>query len=450
MSIKRRLLASATLGASLALAVVAAPATAFASSPSSGAAPTLPQVSSATAGSTWLASQFNSSGFIPVSGEPTQPDLSSTANSVLALASTGADTTANEALSYLSTQVNNYVTVDGSDGPGQLALLILDAHALGANPRSFGGTNLVSRLLATERSSGLFGVQDAKYDGAYREGLALSALAAVGDTSGSKVQLAISWLKGQQCPDGGWTSLITTDNPCNGDPADFEGPDTNSTSQAIQGLSAQGALAGKPAMRADKFIRSAQDSDAGWGFEPNAADAPGSSDPDSTALVIQAVLALGKSPSVPTFVKGGANPVSELNSFQLTSGAGSGAFQFPGSSDPDLLATYQAVPALSGVTFPFNLAVSTPSLPNGTVGKAYSATLAAEGGSAPYKWQLVSGAGTLPVGLRLKANGTISGKPTTAGPSTFSVEVLAAKSASSPATQAISWRTLSITIKPTS
>src|ERR1700677_4554725 len=186
MSMKRRLLASA-LGASLALAVVAAPATAFASSPSSGVAPTLPRVSSATAGSTWLASQFNSSGFIPVSGEPTQPDLSSTANSVLALASTGADTTANQGLSYLSTQVNNYVTVDGSDGPGQLALLILDAHALGASPRSFGGTNLVSRLQATEQPSGFFGVQDATYDGAYRQGLALSALAAVGDTSGSKI-----------------------------------------------------------------------------------------------------------------------------------------------------------------------------------------------------------------------------------------------------------------------
>lgn len=448
MSTQRRILASATLGVSLALAIVAAPTTASAANPSSGTPPTLPQVSSATAGSAWLASQFNTSGFIPKSGQPTQADLVATANSVLALASTGADTTAHSGLSYLATQVNNYVTVNGSDGPGQLALLILGAHALGADPTSFGGTNLVARLQATEQSSGLFGTQDATFDGAYRQGLALSALAAVGDTSGAQVQLAIGWLEGQQCPDGGWTSLITPDNPCNGDPASFSGPDTNSTAQAIQGLSAQGALAGKPARNAYKFIQSAQDSDAGWGFEPNASDAPGSTDPDSTALVIQAILALGKSPSSAVFVRGASNPVSALNSFQLTSGPGSGAFQFPGSSDPNLIASYQAVPAVSGVSFPFNLAISTPSLPNGTVRTAYSVTLAAQGGTVPYKWKPIRGSGALPTGLRLSSGGTIAGKPRSAGTATFSVEVFAAKSASAPATQAISWRTYAITIQP--
>ena len=74
-----------------------------------------------------------------------------------------------------------YVRVDGSDGPGQLALLILDAHAMGVNPKAFGATDLVSCLLATERTSGtdkvLFGAQDATYDGAYRQGLSLAALA---------------------------------------------------------------------------------------------------------------------------------------------------------------------------------------------------------------------------------------------------------------------------------
>jgi hypothetical protein len=445
MSMKR-LLASAALGASLLAATAAAPSVAQAANPSSGSPPTVPQVASATTGAAWLAGQLTPSGFIPVSGEPTQADLSGTANTVLALASAGDTADASKALGYLAANVNNYVTAGGSDGPGQLALLILDAHALGSDPRDFGGTDLVSRLLATEQTSGLFGVQDATYDGAYRQGLALSALAAVGVTGTSAVDSADAWLEAQQCPDGGWTSLVTTGNPCNGDPANYEGPDTNSTAQAVQGLSAQGALTAKAARSALKFIESAQDPDAGWGYEPNAADAPGSSDPDSTGLVIQAVLALGKSPSSSPFVQGGANPVSTLLSFQLTSGAGSGAFFYPGSTDPDLLATYQAVPAVAGVTDPFDLAVTTGSLPGATVKASYSATLQATGGTTPYKWKLVGGSGTLPSGLRLDpATGVISGKPKAAGVSPFAVEVFATKSTTSPATQAIAWKSFTIT-----
>ena len=49
------------------------------------------------------------------------------------------------------------------------------------SPTSFGGTNLVARLLATQRTTGtdagLFGAQDPTFDGAYRQGLALAALA---------------------------------------------------------------------------------------------------------------------------------------------------------------------------------------------------------------------------------------------------------------------------------
>ncbi|HUB31081.1 MAG TPA: putative Ig domain-containing protein, partial [Terracidiphilus sp.] len=57
------------------------------------------------------------------------------------------------------------------------------------------------------------------------------------------------------------------------------------------------------------------------------------------------------------------------------------------------------------------LAISTSSLPNGQVGNAYTATLAATGGTAPYKWSLT--AGTLPAGLALSQSaGTITGTPT--------------------------------------
>ncbi len=453
MSIKR-LLAPVALGASLLVAVAAAPSIAHAANPSSGTPPTVPQVASATGGATWLAGQLTPAGFIPVSGVPTQANLVATANAVLALASTGDDAVATHALDYLALHVNDYVSVAGSDGPGQLALLILDAHALGVDPHAFGGSDLITRLQATEQTAGptagLFGAQDPTYDGAFRQGLSLAALAAAGVKGTTALGSAESWLEAQQCPDGGWTSLVTMDNSCTGDPASYTGPDTNSTALAVEGLSAQGVLTPKVARSATRFLVAAQDPDGGWGYEPNAADAPGSSDPDSTALVIQAILALGKSPSSALFLQGGTNPVSTLLSFQLTSGPGSGGFFFPGSTQPDVLATYQSVPAVAGVSDPFNLTVTTSSLPAATVRTPYATTVTASGGTAPYRWKLVGGTGTLPAGLRLDAaTGTISGKPKATGVSSFAIEVFAAKSITSPLTQAIAWKLLSITTAAT-
>ena len=78
-----------------------------------------------------------------------------------------------------------------------------------------------------------------------------------------------------------------------------------------------------------------------------------------------------------------------------------------------------------------SLAVATTSLPNGTVGTAYSQTLSASGGTAPYTWALSSG--SLPPGLALSSAGVISGTPAAAGgPTNFTVQ--AADSASHTAT----------------
>jgi len=66
-------------------------------------------------------------------------------------------------------------------------------------------------------------------------------------------------------------------------------------------------------------------------------------------------------------------------------------------------------------------AVSTTALSGGTVGAAYSATLQAIGGRTPYTWTLASG--TLPAGLTLSSAGAISGTPTTAATSSFTVQV---------------------------
>jgi len=68
------------------------------------------------------------------------------------------------------------------------------------------------------------------------------------------------------------------------------------------------------------------------------------------------------------------------------------------------------------------LAVTTAALLDGVVGSAYSATLNATGGTTPYTWAVT--AGSLPPGLTLApSTGAVSGAPTTAGGSSFTVQV---------------------------
>lgn len=70
-----------------------------------------------------------------------------------------------------------------------------------------------------------------------------------------------------------------------------------------------------------------------------------------------------------------------------------------------------------------SLAVTTSSLPDGTTGVAYSAPLAASGGTAPYTWDLADASDPLPDGLSLLSGGTISGTADLAGDFSFTVEV---------------------------
>ena len=78
------------------------------------------------------------------------------------------------------------------------------------------------------------------------------------------------------------------------------------------------------------------------------------------------------------------------------------------------------------------LTITTSSLPAGTLGASYTATLAATGGAPPYTWS----ASGLPSGLSISSAGVISGTPTAAG--SFSVTVQATDSAQVTATKAYS------------
>ncbi|PZQ18412.1 MAG: autotransporter outer membrane beta-barrel domain-containing protein [Rhodanobacter denitrificans] len=63
--------------------------------------------------------------------------------------------------------------------------------------------------------------------------------------------------------------------------------------------------------------------------------------------------------------------------------------------------------------------IAPPALPAGTVGTAYSQALTASGGTAPYTYAI--SAGTLPGGLALAGDGTLSGTPTASGSFAFTV-----------------------------
>ncbi len=356
---------SLTLGVAPALAVsalAASPAGAAATgeAPPISTGHRLPQDAAARAAAGWLAGRFTAAGYIPESGS-TKPTLSATANTVLALSASEVDLPgARTALGYLEAHVAGYITAGGADGPGQLAQLILDTVAMGTNPRTFGGYDLVTSLLSTEETTGpdagVFGTTSqlhTYYAGTYDQGLALAALAAAGVRGTAQVQSAVAWLDSEECTGGGWTLPDQALNRCTGTPATFAGPDTNSTALAVEGLVAQDSLTPSAAQNVLKFYMTGQDADGGWSYFPNTSATPGTTEPTSTSLVIQALLALGATPDSAAFTKGTATPVSTLLSFQITSGSGAGAFFLTSPGAANLLSTYESVPALAGLAIPF-------------------------------------------------------------------------------------------------
>jgi hypothetical protein len=338
--------------AAVGLATLLAAATMTSFAPPAGAAsvqPQIPQFAVAQAAATWIAGQQAADGSIGGS-------LSTTVNAILALTAAHVDTAgAQAALTDVEANASSYITVDGADGPGQLANLILDAHAMGVDPTNFGGINLVTRLLATEQPTsgtdpGLFGTETQLNDffvGTFDQGLVFTALKAAGQTADAA---AIGWLTAQQCSSGGWVLPDqTVGGGCAEDPTNFVGADDQTTSLAVQGLVAQGALTSGIEASALSFFSGGQDADGGWSYYPNSGVQPQQTDSQSTGLVIQALLALGLSPTSPTYTSSGHSPVAALLSFVVTSGSDKGAVGFQDATAGNLLATNQDVPILAGL-----------------------------------------------------------------------------------------------------
>jgi len=87
------------------------------------------------------------------------------------------------------------------------------------------------------------------------------------------------------------------------------------------------------------------------------------------------------------------------------------------------------------------LVITSASLPADRIGVAYTQTLTASGGTPPYTWTALS---SLPAGLSLSSAGVISGTPTVAGTTTFSVLVADSATVASQTAN----RAFSITVEP--
>ncbi|HTJ13201.1 MAG TPA: putative Ig domain-containing protein [Dinghuibacter sp.] len=85
----------------------------------------------------------------------------------------------------------------------------------------------------------------------------------------------------------------------------------------------------------------------------------------------------------------------------------------------------------------------TPTLPAATVGVVYSQSITATGGTSPYTYAVTSG--SLPAGLTLASDGTLSGTPTAGGSFTFAVTATDASTGTGPYTGTQSY---SFTVNP--
>ncbi|MET9516485.1 prenyltransferase/squalene oxidase repeat-containing protein [Streptomyces sp. NPDC002994] len=166
--------------------------------------------------------------------------------------------------------------------------------------------------------SGLYGEKDPTYDGVWRQSLALLAQDTVGVKPAAK---AVNWLVGQQCDSGGFPSFrADAAEPCTSKTM----MDSNATAAAVQALS---ALGGQDAAvkKGVSWLKSVQNQDGGWGYNPG-----GASDSNSTSIVIGALAATGEKPAEVKSQEG-KSPYDALVTFSIPCDAktgGGGAFAY--------------------------------------------------------------------------------------------------------------------------
>jgi hypothetical protein len=208
------------------------------------------------------------------------------------------------ALTYLATASDS-----AAGDPAQTGKAILAIVAAGGDPASFEGRDLLARLAALYHSD----------TGAYGDGSTFSqafAILAVEAASGTVTADAITMLKALQDPDGSWSYGSA--------PVAAGAGDTNSTAIALMALDSAGDHSLDAA--ALVYLRTQQLPDGGFLY---ASMYGPPADPDSDAIVLQALVAAGRDPEGSDWLEGANSVLTHLRS---TQGA-DGGLAYPGSGE---------------------------------------------------------------------------------------------------------------------
>lgn len=149
----------------------------------------------------------------------------------------------------------------------------------------------------------------------------------------------------------------------------------------------------------------------------------------------------GGTPPVTWSISSGSLP--SWATLTASTGAITGTPNATGTTTFTVKATDSTVPTAQTATKSLSIVVNTAlsitstSLPNGTTGTAYSATLTATGGVTPYTWSVSSG--SLPSWASLNSStGAITGTPNAGGTTNFTVQATDSSSPPQTATQSLS------------
>lgn len=291
----------------------------------------VPAVAGSSEALDWLRAHQSSDGGFAGDFDSTS-SLGATMEALFAIVASGQDPATwgqngNTPISFLESQANSALAT-----PGDIAKLILAVVAAGRDPYDFGDVDLVSSLEAVLDDGGLYGGAEA--GSVFAQSLALLALKA---TDRPIPDSAVDWLAGVQLDEGSWS--------WNGDTSPGSG-DSNSTALAIQALVAAG---GQDAVvsKALEYLRGIQNEDGGFPYQ-KPSDFGSDTDANSTAYVVQALVATGNDPGSGDWSVDGKTPAAALAALQLESGGFAWQAAVPGEN---FLATVQAVPALEGKAF---------------------------------------------------------------------------------------------------
>jgi hypothetical protein len=211
---------------------------------------------------------------------------------------------------------------------------VLAVVAAGEDPGAFEGRDLPARLDALYHSE----------TGAYGDGSTFAqsfAVLAVEAAGGSTPAESIVRLKALQGPDGSWSYGAAA-------PAAGEG-DSNSTAIALMALAAAGDHSAEAAALA--YLHTQQMPDGGFAYQNPSPWGPAVSDPDSGAMVLQALVATGQDPEGAGWLQGADSVLTNLRAAQ----GADGGFAYPGMGE-SAFTTSQVPAALVGV--PYGVAVA--------------------------------------------------------------------------------------------